>query len=75
MAKIYQLDLRQYRCPLPLLMAKKALNQLSTNEQLILSLNLESSVQDFELLCEEYGYELAIDSLIDQYHSLAIRKK
>lgn len=75
MAKIYQLDLRQYRCPLPLLMAKKALNQLSTNEQLILSLNLESSVQDFELLCEEYGYELAIDPLIDQYHSLAIRKK
>jgi len=75
MIKTYQLDLRQYRCPLPLLMAKKALNQLASNEQLVLLLDLASSVQDIELLCEELGYELFIDSQSEQYHSLQIRKK
>ncbi|UKH16253.1 sulfurtransferase TusA family protein [Actinobacillus pleuropneumoniae] len=75
MIKTYQLDLRQYRCPLPLLMTKKALNQLALNERLVLLLDLASSVQDFELLCEEYGYELVQDTQISRYYSLSIRKK
>ncbi|WGE89887.1 sulfurtransferase TusA family protein [Actinobacillus arthritidis] len=75
MPKSYQLDLRQYRCPLPLLMTKKALNQLALNEQLVLLLDLTSSVQDFELFCEECGYDLVVDDLHSQYHSLTILKK
>ncbi|MCK3658901.1 hypothetical protein A4G18_09325 [Pasteurellaceae bacterium Pebbles2] len=52
----YQLDLRQYRCPLPLLMAKKALDNLPTGAILELVLNEQSAVQDFIVLCQEKGY-------------------
>ncbi|WP_386692809.1 MULTISPECIES: sulfurtransferase TusA family protein [unclassified Lonepinella] len=53
----YQLDLRQYICPLPLLMAKKALNNLPHNSILTIQLNEQSAVQDFELLCQQQGYQ------------------
>ncbi|WP_439240743.1 sulfurtransferase TusA family protein [Lonepinella sp. BR2474] len=54
----YQLDLRQYGCPLPLLMAKKALDNLPNNTILTIMLNEQSAVQDFELLCQQQGYQL-----------------
>ncbi|TCJ98381.1 sulfurtransferase TusA [Volucribacter psittacicida] len=58
----YQLDLRQYHCPLPLLMTKQALNRLNVGDELILWLNSVSIVQDFVLLCQERGDELQIIS-------------
>lgn len=58
----YQLDLRQYHCPLPLLMTKQALNRLNVGDELILWLNSVSIVQDFVLLCQEHGDELQIIS-------------
>ncbi|AFU18835.1 sulfurtransferase TusA family protein [Actinobacillus suis] len=54
---LYQLDLMVYSCPLPLLMAKKALAQLPQHATLVISLNMASSADDFELLCEQYGYQ------------------
>ncbi|WGE51603.1 sulfurtransferase TusA family protein [Actinobacillus equuli subsp. haemolyticus] len=53
----YQLDLTAYSCPLPLLMAKKALVQLPQHATLVIYLNMASSTDDFELLCEQYGYQ------------------
>lgn len=46
----YLLDLRDYRCPLPLLMAKKALSQLAPEDSLQLLL---ASTADFQDLIEQ----------------------
>ena len=48
----YQLDTREYRCPLPLLMTKKAVKTLALNDVLTVLLSSESNIEDFRL-CEE----------------------
>lgn len=63
---IYQLDLREYGCPLPLLIVKKALEKLDKGSILIIGLNMNNSLADFELLCLQQGYhfkELAFNEL------------
>lgn len=52
----YQLDLTAYRCPLPLLMTKKALLGLAKGDILHLSLSDDANVDDIRLLCIELGY-------------------
>lgn len=54
----YQLDLRAYTCPLPLLMAQKALKSLQRGDSLTLILNRESSLNDFEPLCQTMNLTL-----------------
>ncbi|OOR98596.1 preprotein translocase subunit TatB [Haemophilus paracuniculus] len=53
----YQLDLTAYRCPLPLLMAKKVLATLTAGAAVELVLNQATSLSDFKLLCEQQGYQ------------------
>lgn len=53
----YQLDLRNYTCPLPLLMTKKAIKSLEQGSCLVLLLNKQTSLADLYLLCQEYGYK------------------
>ena len=48
----YQLDLTSYRCPLPLLIVKKALGVNLKPYYLELLINQESE-RDMELLCEQ----------------------
>lgn len=48
----YQLDTREYRCPLPLLMIKKALATLTKDDALLVFISTESSLQDVKQLCE-----------------------
>ncbi len=52
----YVLDLTGYACPLPLLMAKKAMNNLKKGDSLEILLNQQSSLTDFELLAKEQGW-------------------
>ncbi|HGO5856626.1 TPA: sulfurtransferase TusA family protein [Mannheimia haemolytica] len=52
----YVLDLTGYACPLPLLMAKKAMNDLKKGDSLEILLNQQSSLSDFELLATEQGW-------------------
>ena len=52
----YQLDLREYRCPLPLLMTKKALKALPKKATLSVFLSRDTSLADFELLGYQEGY-------------------
>lgn len=52
----YRLDLTAYRCPLPLLMTKKALRSLAQGERLSVLLE-EGSVADFHLLAEQLGFD------------------
>ncbi|EEX50391.1 sulfurtransferase TusA family protein [Pasteurella dagmatis] len=54
----YELDLTHFTCPIPLLMAKKALANLPQNSQLTLKLASQTSYQDVALLCEKEGYKI-----------------
>lgn len=53
----YSLDLTSYACPLPLLMAKKAMNDLKKGDSLDILLNKQSSLADFELLAKEQHWQ------------------
>lgn len=67
----YQLDTRHYRCPLPLLMTKKALVNLTANDELTVLLSTESTIEEFRLLCEKLHCTFEAD---EQNHQLKIRK-
>lgn len=57
----YVLDLTGYACPLPLLMAKKAMLDLQKSDSLTLILNKQSSLADFELLAKEQHWLVKLD--------------
>ncbi len=69
----YQLDTREYRCPLPLLMTKKAVNTLAPNDVLTVWLAAESDIEDFRLFCE--AQQLFIDFEDQAQRILKIKKK
>ena len=69
----YQLDTREYRCPLPLLMTKKAVNTLAPNDVLTVWLAAESDIEDFRLFCE--AQQLFIDVVDQAQRILKIKKK
>lgn len=46
------IDLRGYLCPVPLLIAKQALQQCQIGDELHFTLNLQASIEDFQLLAE-----------------------
>ena len=71
----YQLDLTQFTCPLPLLTAKKALDQLEQDAILTLQLNHTSSVADFELLCQQKGYRIISLEKESALYRLVIKKQ
>ncbi|MEG9482201.1 sulfurtransferase TusA family protein [Mannheimia sp. HC-2023] len=56
----YSLDLTGYSCPLPLLMTKKAMNDLKKGDSLEMVLNQQSSLADFELLAQEQNWQFEI---------------
>lgn len=56
----YQLDTREYRYPLPLLMTKKAVKTLTLNDVLTVLLSSESNIEDFRLLCEEQDLSFVV---------------
>ncbi|PJG85437.1 sulfurtransferase TusA family protein [Conservatibacter flavescens] len=57
----YQLDTQQYRCPIPLLMTKKAILGLNKGDVLEVNLNTESAVEDFVLLCKTLHCSIQVD--------------
>lgn len=54
----FQLDLTAYRCPLPLLMTKKALQQLQFGQRLCVHLNENATLNDFITLSETLAVSL-----------------
>lgn len=52
----YELDLTSYRCPLPLLMTKKALVELQTGDVLKVRISAENGSGDIQLYCRQQGY-------------------
>jgi len=69
----YQLDTREYRCPLPLLMTKNAVKTLAQNDVLTVWLAAESDIEDFRLFCE--AQQLVIDLEDKAQRVLKIKKK
>ncbi len=53
-----ELDARGMNCPLPILRAKKALNEMKSGEVLRVVSTDPGSVKDFEAFCKQTGNEL-----------------
>jgi len=70
-----ELDARGLNCPLPILRAKKALNELSGGQVLRIMATDPGSVKDFEAFAQQTGNEL-IDSTESggEFHFLLKKK-
>ena len=55
---IYNLDVRNLLCPLPVLKTKKFIKKLSPEEVLVVVATDPSSVADFETICQVTGHSL-----------------
>lgn len=51
-------DASGHRCPMPLLMAKRALNGLGAGQTLALTATDPGSLRDFEVFARQSGHEL-----------------
>ena len=71
----YQLNLTAFRCPIPILSAKKALKNLDKNDELMLILNLESAVENFSIFAEENSVALVEQYYVSEKEFIVILKK
>ncbi len=69
------LDARGLNCPLPILRAKKALNELQTGQVLRLVATDPGSVKDFQAFCKQTGNELVAYSESEKEHTFFIKRK
>jgi tRNA 2-thiouridine synthesizing protein A len=64
-------DARGQRCPMPLLMAKRALNALQSGHNLQVLATDETAIRDFEVFSRQSGHPLlAAERVGDEYHIL-----
>ena len=69
-----ELDARGLACPLPLLKAKKALNELNVGETLRVFATDAGSVRDFRVFTEMSGHELLESEESDGVYSYLLKK-
>jgi tRNA 2-thiouridine synthesizing protein A len=53
-----ELDARGLNCPLPILRAKKSINELQAGQVLKIVATDPGAVKDFEAFCKQTGHEL-----------------
>jgi len=53
-----ELDAKGLNCPLPILRAKKSINELSSGQVLKITATDPGSVKDFEAFCKQTGHSL-----------------
>jgi len=70
----HQLDARGLNCPLPILRAKKALNNLAQGEVLEVLATDPGSIKDFDSFCQQTGHQL-IESNQEEKRFLFLIKK
>ncbi len=64
-------DARGQRCPMPLLMAKRALNALEPGRRLQVLATDATAIRDFEVFSRQSGHPLlAADTVGDEFHIL-----
>ena len=69
-----ELDARGLNCPLPILRAKKAINDLEASETLKIIATDPGSVKDFEAFCKQTGHELVSTAEDDGEFTFFIKK-
>ncbi len=69
------LDARGLNCPLPILRAKKALNELQTGQVLRIVATDPGSVKDFQAFAKQTGNELVSHSEASKEFTFFMRKR
>ena len=69
------LDVKGLKCPMPLLKAKKALNEMAAQEQLQVLATDPGSVRDFEVFCRQSGHLLLSSEETDGTYTYLLQKK
>ncbi|MBR9912825.1 MAG: sulfurtransferase TusA family protein [Gammaproteobacteria bacterium] len=69
-----ELDARGLQCPLPLLKAKQALNQLSAGERLRVMATDPGSRRDFATFARLSGHELLQSTVVDGVYLYVLQK-
>ena len=69
------LDVKGLKCPMPLLKAKKALNELTAGSKLRIFATDPGSVKDFRVFSEQSGHPLLESSESDGTYSYLLQKK
>ena len=70
-----ELDARGLNCPLPILRARKALNDMTSGQVLRIVATDPGSVKDFEAFAKQTGNALLSQSTAGTEHTFFLRKK
>lgn len=70
-----ELDARGLNCPLPILRARKALNEMTTGQVLRIVATDPGSVKDFESFSKQTGNTLLSQATGDKEFTFYMRKK
>ncbi|GAB5452747.1 MAG: sulfurtransferase TusA family protein [Halioglobus sp.] len=74
MSEVVEVDARGLECPMPLLKAKRALNSLSSGEQLRVLATDSGSVRDFEVFARQSGHRLLQSNEQDGVYCYLLQK-
>ncbi len=69
------LDARGLNCPLPILRAKKALNDMQSGQVLRIVATDPGSVKDFEAFCKQTGNVLLSHAAADREFTFFMKRK
>ena len=61
------LDLRQQRCPLALLLAKRHANQLQVGEQCCILIREPSSFRDIQAFLQKHAFQLLLEDAEEHF--------
>ena len=67
-------DARGLNCPMPILRAKKALQELSIGQTLEVLASDSGSMSDFEAFAQQTGHELLSAERLDAHYRYVIRR-
>ncbi|NIL93118.1 MAG: SirA family protein [Woeseiaceae bacterium] len=70
----HTLDAKGLNCPLPILKARKALNEVPVGGTLEILATDPGSVADFEAFCRQTGHELVEHSVDDNVYRFLLKK-
>ncbi len=69
------LDARGLNCPLPILRAKKALNEMQSGQVLRIVSTDVGSLKDFQAFCKQTGNDLLSQTTSDNEYTFFLKRK
>jgi tRNA 2-thiouridine synthesizing protein A len=70
-----EVDARGLNCPLPILKAKKALNDMQSGQVLKIVATDPGAVKDFQAFCKQTGNELLSQAQAEREYSFYVKRK